>query len=229
MLFDFNGKTALVAGGTSGIGLAIAEALRDAGCAVTAAGVIGKEPPGASGIAFEAMDVTDAGSIDRVEVLRGANSVPWGSQAIGGVVNVTTMQPADGFQARGNVEYGSFNSVFANGGKKVAPSLIDRISDRYGKTIYKRDQRECDGCRADDWHGQPPPTLVDNRQQVLDPLTAYQMVSILEGVVQRGTGTALKAVGKPLAGKTGSTNDYKDAWFVGFSPNLVAGVYLGYD
>ncbi|MDX6805419.1 penicillin-binding protein 1A [Terrihabitans rhizophilus] len=120
-------------------------------------------------------------------------------------------------------------SVFANGGKKVTPSLIDRIQDRYGRTVYRHDERECQGCRATDWRNQQPPTLADHREQILDPLTAYQMTSIMEGAVLRGTGTALREVGKPVAGKTGTTNDYKDAWFVGFSPDLVVGVYLGYD
>jgi penicillin-binding protein 1A len=122
-------------------------------------------------------------------------------------------------------------AMFANGGKKVTPSLIDRIQDRYGKTIYRHDQRDCSGCQSGTpWDAtQDAPTLIDNRPQVIDPLTAYQMTSILEGVVLRGTGTALRDVGKPIAGKTGTTNDYKDAWFVGYSPDLVVGVYIGYD
>ncbi|BCJ91095.1 penicillin-binding protein [Terrihabitans soli] len=120
-------------------------------------------------------------------------------------------------------------SMFANGGKKVTPSLIDRVQDRYGRTVYKHDERECQGCRATDWRGQQPPTLVDHREQVLDPLTAYQITSMMEGVVLRGTATVLRQVGKPIAGKTGTTNDYKDAWFVGFSPDLAVGVYVGYD
>jgi len=120
-------------------------------------------------------------------------------------------------------------SMFANGGKKVTPSLIDRVQDRYGHTIYKHDDRECQGCKATDWRGQPPPTLIDHREQVLDPLTAYQITSMMEGVVLRGTATVLRQVGKPLAGKTGTTNDYKDSWFVGFSPDLAVGVYVGYD
>jgi len=109
------------------------------------------------------------------------------------------------------------------------PTLIDRIQDRYGHTIYKHDQRECRGCDAKSWHDQPEPTLIDRREQVLDPMTAYQITSIMEGVVQRGTATVLRSVGKPIAGKTGTTNDYKDAWFIGYSPDLVVGVYLGYD
>jgi penicillin-binding protein 1A len=120
-------------------------------------------------------------------------------------------------------------AVMANGGKQIKPSLIDRIQDRYGKTIFKQDQRTCEGCNAQDWENQPEPTIVDNREQVLDPMTAYQITSMMEGVVQRGTATVVKEVGKPIAGKTGTTNDEKDAWFIGFSPDLVVGVYLGYD
>jgi penicillin-binding protein 1A len=120
-------------------------------------------------------------------------------------------------------------SVFANGGREVRPTLIDRIQNRYGQTIFKHEDRLCEGCDADAWAGQDEPTLVDNSEQVLDPMTAYQMTSMLEGVVTRGTGTAAKAIGKPIAGKTGTTNDYNDAWFVGYSPDLVAGVWIGFD
>ncbi|QFU16356.1 penicillin-binding protein 1A [Microvirga thermotolerans] len=120
-------------------------------------------------------------------------------------------------------------SMFVNGGRRIKPTLIDRIQDRTGRTIYRHDDRRCDGCDADRWDGSGPPKLVDNRERVLDPLTAYQMTSILEGVVQRGTAQTVKAVGKPLAGKTGTTNDAKDVWFVGFSPDLAVGVFLGYD
>jgi penicillin-binding protein 1A len=120
-------------------------------------------------------------------------------------------------------------SMFANGGKRIKPTLIDRIQDRYGHTIYKHDGRECRGCTADRWRSQPEPSLVDRREQVLDPMTAYQITSMLQGVVERGTGTAVKEVGKPVAGKTGTTNDEKDVWFIGFSPDLAVGVYLGYD
>jgi penicillin-binding protein 1A len=120
-------------------------------------------------------------------------------------------------------------SMLVNGGRRVKPTLIDRIQDRWGATIYKHDERVCEGCGAEKWSSQREPRLVDNREQVLDPLTAYQMTSILEGVVQRGTATVIKEVGKPLAGKTGTTNDAKDVWFVGFSPDLAVGVYMGYD
>ncbi|GAB4349459.1 MAG: penicillin-binding protein 1A [Oricola sp.] len=120
-------------------------------------------------------------------------------------------------------------SVMANGGRSIEPSFIDRIQDRYGRTIYKHDQRICEGCNATQWHGQDEPKLIDNREQVLDPMTAYQITSMMEGVVQRGTATILRDLGRPIAGKTGTTNDEKDAWFVGYTPNMVTGVYIGYD
>jgi penicillin-binding protein 1A len=120
-------------------------------------------------------------------------------------------------------------SEFVNGGKKVTASLIDRIQDRNGKTIWRHDDRNCEGCNDPNWHGQEEPLLADTRQQVLDPRTAYQIVSILEGVVQRGTGQSIKVVGKPLGGKTGTSSDSKSVWFIGFSPDLAAGVYVGFD
>lgn len=116
-----------------------------------------------------------------------------------------------------------------NGGKKVTPTFIDRVQDAQGWTIYRHDERKCDRCQVATYDGEPPPELPDDRPQVLDPANAYQMVSMMEGVVQRGTGSAVKAVGKPLAGKTGTTNDGRDVWFIGYSPDLVAGVYLGFD
>ncbi|MFN3659374.1 MAG: penicillin-binding protein 1A [Pseudolabrys sp.] len=120
-------------------------------------------------------------------------------------------------------------AMFDNGGRRVKPTLIDRIQDRYGHTVYRHDERECIGCSAKKWENQPEPSLIDRRQQVIDPMTAYQITSIMEGVVQRGTATVLREVGKPVAGKTGTTNDEKDAWFVGYTPDLVVGVYMGYD
>lgn len=118
--------------------------------------------------------------------------------------------------------------MFVNGGRRIQPILIDRIQDRSGRSVFRRDQRECEGCNAE-WRRQAPPTLPDTRQQVLDPVTAYQIVSMAEGVVLRGTATSVSAVGFPLGGKTGTTNDYKDAWFVGFSPDLVVGIWTGFD
>ena len=121
-------------------------------------------------------------------------------------------------------------STFVNGGKSVDPFLIDRIQDRRGETIFRHDDRGCAACAAAHWSEQSEPQLADDRDQVIDPRTAYQMVSMLQGVVQRGTGSAVrKKIDKPVAGKTGTTNDYKDAWFVGFSPDLAAGVFVGFD
>jgi penicillin-binding protein 1A len=121
-------------------------------------------------------------------------------------------------------------SMFANGGRRVKPTLIDRIQDRYGHTIFKHDARECRGCDAPEgWKNQPEPQLIDRREQVLDSMTAYQITSMMEGVVQGGTASVLRDVGKPIAGKTGTTNEAKDLWFVGFSPDLVIGLYVGYD
>ncbi|HNS86936.1 MAG TPA: penicillin-binding transpeptidase domain-containing protein, partial [Parvularculaceae bacterium] len=121
-------------------------------------------------------------------------------------------------------------ATFVNGGKDIEPFIIDRVQDRSGATVYRHDDRECLNCVNQIWSGQAEPQLADEREQVMDPRTAYQIVSMLEGAVARGTGTAVrKVVDKPIAGKTGTTNDYKDAWFVGFSPDLAAGVYVGFD
>ncbi|MFI0848101.1 penicillin-binding protein 1A [Mesorhizobium sp. IMUNJ 23232] len=120
-------------------------------------------------------------------------------------------------------------SMMANGGRQIKPSLIDRIQDRYGKTVFKHDERACENCVAADWENQPEPELVDNSEQILDPMTAYQITSMMEGVVQRGTAVTISELGRPIAGKTGTTNDEKDAWFIGFTPNLVVGLYMGYD
>jgi len=120
-------------------------------------------------------------------------------------------------------------AMLVNGGKRITPTFIDRIQDRNGTMIFRADQRSCDGCDGIDWMHQPVPVIPDTREQVADPGSAFQIVTMLEGVVERGTGTAVKAVGKPIAGKTGTTNDWRDAWFVGFSPDLAAGVYIGFD
>jgi penicillin-binding protein 1A len=120
-------------------------------------------------------------------------------------------------------------SIMANGGRQIKPSMIDRIQDRYGKTVFKHDERGCEGCVAQEWTGQAEPELIDNSEQVLDPMTAYQITSMMEGVVQRGTAVTISELGRPIAGKTGTTNDEKDAWFVGYTPNLVVGLYMGYD
>jgi penicillin-binding protein 1A len=120
-------------------------------------------------------------------------------------------------------------SMIDNGGKKVSPTLIDRVQDKLGRTVFRSDNRPCDGCSGVAWSGQAPPKIPDTREQVLDPATAYQMVSMMEGVVQRGTGSIIGTLGRPLAGKTGTTNDSNDVWFVGFSPDLAVGCYMGYD
>ncbi len=120
-------------------------------------------------------------------------------------------------------------SMLVNGGKRIHPTFIDRVQDRNGHTIYRADNRPCDQCNGVEWSGQAPPELPDTREQIADPASAYQIVSLLEGVVQRGTGRIVSTVGKPLAGKTGTTNDSNDTWFMGFSPDLAAGVYIGFD
>ncbi|MCX8998868.1 penicillin-binding protein 1A [Rhizobiaceae bacterium BDR2-2] len=120
-------------------------------------------------------------------------------------------------------------SVLANGGKQIKPTLVDRIQDRYGKTIFRHEERVCEGCNAQSWTGQDEPQIVDNREQVLDPMTAYQITSMMEGVVKRGTAAGKIQLDRDVAGKTGTTNDEKDAWFVGYTPDLVAGLYIGYD
>ncbi|MCC7252076.1 penicillin-binding protein 1A [Hyphomicrobium sp.] len=119
--------------------------------------------------------------------------------------------------------------MIANGGKQVRPTLIDRIQDRWGKSVWRHDARECTGCIADQWANQEEPDIPDDRKQIVDPQTAYQMTSIMEGVIQRGTATSLKKLNRPLAGKTGTTNEEKDAWFIGYTPDLVVGVFVGYD
>ncbi len=120
-------------------------------------------------------------------------------------------------------------SVIANGGRSIHPSLIDRIQDRYGKTIYRHDDRLCENCNAQSWDNQNEPKLLDERDQVLDPMTAYQITSMMEGVVQRGTAARLRYLNRHIAAKTGTTNDSKDVWFMGFTPDLVVGVFIGYD
>jgi penicillin-binding protein 1A len=121
-------------------------------------------------------------------------------------------------------------SMFANGGKKIEPTLIDRIQDRRGKTIYRHDKRDCAACKVESYvDGIVEPEFIDVREQVMSPYTAYQITSMLQGVVERGTGQKVKVVGKPVAGKTGTSNDERDAWFIGYTPNMTVGVYVGYD
>jgi penicillin-binding protein 1A len=123
-------------------------------------------------------------------------------------------------------------AMIDNGGKRITPSLIDRVEDRDGKTVFKHDTRACPRCGDYDWApAGEVPSLPDEREQVLDPATAYQMVNIMQGVIQRGT--AAFSVGNylkmPLAGKTGTTNDINDTWFVGYTPDLVVAVFVGFD
>ena len=123
-------------------------------------------------------------------------------------------------------------SMIVNGGKEVQPTFIEKIQDREGKTIFATDKRECRNCTVDkntDINELIIPTIVDNRKEIIDSATAYQITSMLEGVVQRGTAWRAKAIGKPIGAKTGTTNDSNDAWFVGFTPDLVVGVYVGFD
>ncbi|MGE3622659.1 MAG: penicillin-binding protein 1A [Bdellovibrionales bacterium] len=120
--------------------------------------------------------------------------------------------------------------MIVNGGKRIVPSLIDRVEDRNGKTIWRADQRECTGCQTSAWSpDMQPPDIPDTRAQIEDPRIVYQMVSIMQGVVQRGTAVKLRDLGIPLAGKTGTTNESRDAWFIGFTPDLVCGVFVGFD
>jgi penicillin-binding protein 1A len=119
--------------------------------------------------------------------------------------------------------------MIVNGGERIEPSLIDLVQDRHGKSIWSAADRPCGGCSKIGWRHQAVPVIADNREHLADPGSVYQLVTMMQGVVERGTGIAVRAVGKPLAGKTGTTNDFRDAWFVGFSPDLAAGVYVGYD
>ncbi len=120
-------------------------------------------------------------------------------------------------------------SMLVNSGKRITPTFIDRIQDRRGATVFAHDVRACPGCNVREWQGQAEPVIPDEREQVLDPRTAYQMVSMLEGVVRNGTGRKIRVLGQPMAGKTGTTNDWFDAWFVGFSADLTVGVFVGFD
>jgi penicillin-binding protein 1A len=120
-------------------------------------------------------------------------------------------------------------AILANQGRQVKPSLIDYVQDRNGKVIYRADTRPCEGCNARDWDGRPMPRPPLRTKQLLDPLTAYQMIHILEGVVQRGTAVVLRDLNRPLFGKTGTTSGPTNVWFVGGTPEIVAGMYMGFD
>ena len=120
-------------------------------------------------------------------------------------------------------------SAFVNGGKLIEPILIDRIQDSEGNTIINNDKRICMNCDQFSYTSEAYPKIKDNYKQVFSPQTAYQVTSLLEGVIHRGTGKKLKKLKLNLAGKTGTTNKNTDAWFVGFTSNLVIGVYVGMD
>ena len=119
-------------------------------------------------------------------------------------------------------------AMLVNGGRRVSPALIERIQDRHGRTVFRRDERACDGC-AEVLSEARPPALPDLREAVTDAASAFQITWILKGVVDRGTGRRIASLGRPLAGKTGTTNDSFDTWFVGFSPDLAVGAYVGFD
>ncbi|MDB5430518.1 MAG: penicillin-binding protein, partial [Caulobacter sp.] len=118
---------------------------------------------------------------------------------------------------------------FVNGGRRIEPHLIELVEDREGKTIFRADQRDCPHCDGVFMGDDESPHVPPPGKQVIDPITAYQMTSMLQGVVQRGTAAAVSSLGRPLAGKTGTTNEYRSAWFVGYSPNLIVGVFVGFD
>ena len=120
-------------------------------------------------------------------------------------------------------------AMFANGGERVEPTLVDRVQDRFGETVYRHDRRDCVDCQVASLQAGLGPRIVTNRERVMDPVTAYQLTSMMEGVVQRGTARKTVNLPVPTAGKTGTTNDAKDVWFVGFTSNVVAGCYIGFD
>ncbi|MCA8882698.1 MAG: transglycosylase domain-containing protein, partial [Rhodobacteraceae bacterium] len=120
-------------------------------------------------------------------------------------------------------------AMFANGGERVEPTLVDRVQDRWGRTIYRHDTRTCLDCGTLAVPVGLGPRITSDRERVMDPITAYQITSMMRGVVERGTAAGTVKLPVPAAGKTGTTNDEKDVWFVGFTSNIVAGCYMGYD
>ena len=120
-------------------------------------------------------------------------------------------------------------AMFANGGERVQPTLVDRVQDRYGRTIYRHDDRDCVDCASPGLPAGQAPRIATDREQVMDPITAYQLSSMMRGVVERGTASSVINLPVPTAGKTGTTNDSRDVWFVGFTSNIVAGCYMGFD
>jgi len=119
-------------------------------------------------------------------------------------------------------------AMFANGGERVEPTLVDRVQDRFGRTVYRHDQRQCEDCQLASLNPGDALRIVSKRERVIDAITAYQLTSMMEGVVQRGTAKGVN-LPVPVAGKTGTTNDAKDVWFIGYTSNIVAGCYIGYD
>ncbi len=120
-------------------------------------------------------------------------------------------------------------AMFANGGERVEPTLVDRVQDRYGRTVYRHDKRDCTDCASADIAADRGPRIVSNRERVMDAITAYQLTSMMQGVVSRGTAASTVNLPVPVAGKTGTTNEAKDVWFVGFTNSVVAGCYIGHD
>lgn len=120
-------------------------------------------------------------------------------------------------------------SILANNGRSLQPTMVDFVQDRRGKVIYRADDRVCKGCNMPDWDGKPMPRPAPVYRQILNPMTAYQTVHMMEGVIQRGTATLLKDLNRPIFGKTGTTTGPTNVWFVGGSADLVGGVYIGYD
>jgi penicillin-binding protein 1A len=119
-------------------------------------------------------------------------------------------------------------AMFANGGERVEPTLVDRVQDRYGRTVYRHDKRVCADCADPTLPGGAGITITSDRERVMDAITAYQLTSMMEGVILRGTARGIN-LPVPVAGKTGTTNDAKDVWFIGFTSTVVAGCYIGYD
>ncbi|MBW4331218.1 PBP1A family penicillin-binding protein [Stakelama sp. CBK3Z-3] len=120
-------------------------------------------------------------------------------------------------------------STLVNHGRQLTPTLVDYVQDRHGKVIWPENWRPCEGCNAPDWNGKAMPRPVSHSRQVVDPLTAYQMVHIMEGVIQRGTGVRLRSLDRPMVGKTGTTTGPTDVWFMGGTPQMIGGLYVGYD
>jgi penicillin-binding protein 1A len=128
------------------------------------------------------------------------------------------------------LEMATAYAMIANGGRRIEPSLIERVQDRTGATLLTRAEAVCAGCEAEEWRdGLSAPTTVDERELINDPISTFQVLTMMQGVTTRGTAARLASLGLPLAGKTGTTNDSFDAWFVGFSPNLVVAVFVGFD